>query len=125
MKRFFACGVAVILGITHFTWAADGVPAGVENVEKTHKQTTTLDPQSAGEAMRLADFCIAPDGSVVTLVARGGGQWGAVTIPNQKGGPAAQVRVLDAQGEKVRAWDSAFGSRWRRGSGHSHHGWLS
>lgn len=111
-RRILACGVCTLASAISWSAASanDGVPAGVEKIEKTHKQIKTIDLAEIEKGARLQDFCVAGDGAVIALVAGAPpiGDTGADDEAAEKKASQSQVCVLDAEGKLARKWDVSF-----------------
>jgi hypothetical protein len=112
LGRILACGVLALVcsGYWSSAPANDGVPAGVEKIEKTHKQVKAIDLRAIENGARLQDFCVARDGSVIALVA-GAPPIGDTGPDDEKADNTAsrsQVCVLDPEGKLARKWEVSF-----------------
>ena len=101
-----ACGPAISRG-------NDGVPSGLQSLEKSHKQLKSIPLQVAETGAKLQDFCVNREGQVVALLANKAqiGSMGALLSKIKAGGKesqTAQVRILDHEGTLVRQWDVDF-----------------
>jgi hypothetical protein len=112
LGRILACGVVTLVCTGYWSSAPanDGVPPGVEKIQKTHKQIKAMDLQAIEAGARLQDFCVARDGSVVALVAGAApiGDNGADDGKADNKASRSQVGILDADGKLVRKWDVSF-----------------
>lgn len=112
LRRILACGVVALVCAGYWSSAPanDGVPAGVEKIEKTHKQVKAIDLRAIEKGARLQDFCVARDGSVIALVAGAPpiGDTGADDGKADNKASRSQVCILDAEGKLARKWDVTF-----------------
>jgi len=112
LGHILECGVLALVcaGYCSSAPANDGVPAGVEKIEKTHKQVKAIDLRAIEKGARLQDFCVALDGSVIALLA-GAPPIGDTGPDDEKASNTAsrsQVCILDAEGKLARKWDVSF-----------------
>jgi hypothetical protein len=110
LGRILACGLLVLGCSESSVPGNDGVPAGIEKIEKTHKQITSIDLSAVGSGARLQDFCVARDGSVIALVAGAPpiGDTGPDDTKAASKASGSQVCILDAEGKLTRKWEVSF-----------------
>lgn len=112
LVRILVCGMLALVSQGHGSSAPanDGVPAGVEKIDKTHKQIKEIDLSAIEKGARLQDFCVAHDGSVIALVAGAPpiGDTGLEDGNADKKAIRSQVCILDADGKLARKWDVSF-----------------
>jgi len=112
VRQLLECGLLVLLCAgCEVTVAQHGdLPAGIEKIEKTHQQVKVLEPNGGDAKLRLQDFCVASDGSVIALMAGAApiGDTGEETEQPVQASNQSQVCILDADGKVLRKWDLSF-----------------